>query len=110
MANIKLTIAYDGTRYAGWQVQKNARTIQEEIEKALKKILKEKVRIIGAGRTDSGVHAKAQVANFRTKKDLPLAKLQAALNSNLSKDISVIDIKKVTSKFHSQYDAKGKVY
>jgi len=110
MPNVCLTIAYDGTRYAGWQIQTNAKTIQEEIEKALKKILKEKVRIIGAGRTDSGVHAKAQVTNFRTKKDLPLTKLQAALNSNLAKDISVIDIKKITSKFHSQYDAKSKVY
>ena len=110
IANIKLTIAYDGTRYGGWQIQKNARTIQEEIEKALKKILKEKVRVTASGRTDSGVHAKAQVANFKTKENFPLVKLQAALNSSLPRDISVINIKKIASRFHSQYDAKSKLY
>ena len=110
ITNIKLTIAYDGTRYAGWQIQKNAKTVQEEIEKALKKILKEKVRLIASGRTDSGVHAKCQAANFKTKKNFPPKKLQAALNSNLPKDISVTGIKKVASKFHSQYDAKSKLY
>jgi len=110
MPNICLTIAYDGTRYAGWQIQKNARTIQEEIEKALKKILKEKVRLIATGRTDSGVHARAQVANFKTKKKIPRSSLQAALNSNLPKDISILKIKNVHSKFHSQYDAKSKIY
>ena len=110
MRNIKLTISYDGTRYAGWQIQKNAKTIQEEIEKALRKILKEKVRLIGAGRTDSGVHAKAQVANFKTEKNFPVKKLLSALNANLPRDISAISAKKVPAKFHSQYNAKSKRY
>jgi tRNA pseudouridine38-40 synthase len=109
-SNIRLTIAYDGARYAGWQIQKNAKTVQEEIEKALKKILKEKVRLAASGRTDSGVHARGQVANFKTKKNFPPKRLQKALNSNLPKDISVTGIKKVASGFHSQYDAKSKLY
>ncbi|MBL7156974.1 MAG: tRNA pseudouridine(38-40) synthase TruA [Candidatus Omnitrophica bacterium] len=110
MPNTCLTIAYDGTRYAGWQIQKNAITIQEEIEKALKAILKEKVRLVAAGRTDSGVHAKAQVANFKAKKNFRPEKLQAALNSKLPKDMSIIKAKKVPVKFHSQFDAKSKLY
>lgn len=107
---MRFVIAYDGTRYAGWQIQKNAGTIQEEIEKALKKILKEKVRLIAAGRTDSGVHARAQAANFKIKRNFPLNKLQSAVNSNLPKDISILKAKIVHSKFHSQYDAKSKIY
>ena len=110
MPNTCLTIAYDGTRYAGWQFQKNANTIQQEIEKALKKILREDVKVIGAGRTDSGVHAKDQVANFKTKKAFPLPSLQMALNANLPKDISVVKIKKVAMRFHSRFDAKSKIY
>ncbi|MGB2705812.1 MAG: tRNA pseudouridine(38-40) synthase TruA [Candidatus Omnitrophota bacterium] len=110
MPNIRLTIAYDGTGYAGWQIQKNAKSIQDEIEKALKKILGEKVRLIGAGRTDSGVHARAQVANFKTRKKFPPKKIQAALNAALPKDISVIEAKKAPLKFHSRFDAKSKIY
>jgi tRNA pseudouridine38-40 synthase len=110
MPNVRLTIAYDGTEYAGWQVQKNARTVQGEIEKALKKILKESPRLIGAGRTDSGVHARRQAANFKTKSTLPLIKLQSALNANLPKDISIVGIKKARRRFHSRFNAKGKVY
>ena len=110
MFNIQLTIAYDGTSYAGWQIQKNAKTIQGEIEKALKRILKEKIRLIGSGRTDSGVHARAQVANFKTKRNFPASKLQAALNTNLPEDISILKVKKAPLKFHSQYDAKSKIY
>ena len=88
MHNIRLVIAYDGTRYAGWQIQKNAKTIQGEIEKALKKILKEKVRLVGAGRTDSGVHARAQIANFTASKPALAnagleAVLQTAVNAKL---------------------------
>ena len=118
MYNLKLIIAYDGTNYAGWQVQKNANTVQAEIEKALKKILRERVRIIGAGRTDSGVHAKAQVANFKTEKPataesgrhLFCQKLKNALNASLPGAIRVTGVKKVSEKFHSQYDAKAKTY
>ena len=108
--NIRLTIAYDGTRYGGWQIQKNAKTIQGEIEKSLKKILKEKIKLTGAGRTDSGVHARAQVANFETKKTFPPEKLSAALNANLPKDNAIIKIEKVPPEFHARFDAKSKIY
>jgi len=112
MPNICLTIAYDGTHYAGWQVQKNAKTIQAELEKALRKILKEKITLIGSGRTDSGVHARAQIANFKTKRtgSRPGLELVNALNGNLPEDISIVGAKKVPSKFHSRFDAKGKIY
>ena len=110
MRNIKIVIAYDGTRYGGWQVQKNAKTVQGEIEKTLKKILSERVRVTGSGRTDAGVHAKAQNANFRTKSVVRPEKLQNALNANLPDDISVIKIKNVPENFHSQFDAKSKIY
>ena len=110
MPNVCLTISYDGTNYAGWQIQKNAKTIQSEIEKALKKILKEKVRVIASGRTDAGVHAKGQIANFKTNRNFHLKNLTSALNKNLPKDISITKAKKVSSKFHSQYDAKSKLY
>lgn len=112
MYNIQLTVAYDGTRYGGWQIQKNAKTIQGEIEKALRKILREKIKVIGAGRTDSGVHAKSQVANFKTKRTIPRPGrgMVNALNVNLPKDISIIKAKKVPIKFHSRYNAKSKLY
>ena len=106
MPNTRLTIAYDGTNYAGWQIQKNARAVQGIIEKALRKVLNENVKLIGAGRTDSGVHAKGQVANFKSKKDFTLT----ALNANLPEDIAIIKIKRVRENFHSRFDAKGKVY
>ena len=110
MPNICLTIAYDGTHYAGWQFQKNAKTIQEKLESVLKKILGEKVKVIASGRTDSGVHAKAQIANFKTKKTFPLNRLEAALNTNLPDDIVVLKAKTVPLKFHSRFDAKSKLY
>lgn len=110
MQNIQLTIAYDGTRYAGWQVQKNSATVQAAIEKVLTSILGEKVRLTASGRTDSGVHAKKQIANFKTKNKLSPNKLHAALAGKLPKDISVIRVKKVPFKYHSQFDAKSKIY
>ena len=104
MQNIKIVIAYDGTQYGGWQVQKNAKTVQGEIEKTLKKVLKEKIRVIGSGRTDAGVHAERQGANFKTKSAVRPKKLQNALNANLPEDISVVEIKSVPENFHSQFD------
>ena len=92
MSNIKLTIEYDGTNYAGWQKQKNANSIQGEIEKAIKLITGEKVNLIGSGRTDKGVHATGQVANFITKAKIPGYKFKFALNRKLPKDISIIDL------------------
>ncbi len=118
MRNIRLEIEYDGTAYAGWQFQisnikyqkSKLKTIQETIEKTLQKILREKVRLIVSGRTDAGVHAKAQVANFKTKSKIPLDKLQLALNGNLPKDIAIINIGEKPLRFHSRFDARSKTY
>ena len=112
MRNIRLTIEYDGTNYCGWQVQKRSqkKSIQGTIEKALQKILQEKIRIIGSGRTDAGVHAQAQVANFKTNSDTALDKLQKGLNALLPDDIAVTKIKEVHPDFHSRFAAKSKVY
>ena len=112
MRNIWLEIEYDGTNYAGWQVQapQKKKSIQEVIEKTLCKILQEKVRITGSGRTDSGVHALAQVANFKTTNDIRPDKLRLALNSLLPKDISISKVEEVPLDFHSCFDAKSKIY
>ena len=110
MNNIKLTVEYKGTNYVGWQRQENGNSIQEEIEKAIKLVTGEKVNLIGSGRTDSGVHAKGQVANFMTKSKIPADKFKLALNTKLPKDISIINSKKVEEDFHARYDATGKRY
>lgn len=118
MFNIKLTIEYNGTNYAGWQCQKSKtpnpkykiKTIQKTIEKTLQVILQEKIKLIGSGRTDAGVHAKAQVANFKTIFRISLKNIQKALNSLLPEDIVVKDIKKVPLDFHSRFNAKSKLY
>lgn len=110
MRNIKLTIQYDGTNYSGWQSQKNSLAIQDIIEKAITKLLGEKVRIIGAARTDAGVHAKGQVANFKTKNNLSLSNIKKGLNKNLPADIVIANVKEADKDFHSQYDAKSKLY
>lgn len=120
MRNIKLVIEYDGTNYCGWQIQKNHKitksqskpviSIQEAIEKVLSKILQKKIKLIASGRTDAGVHALAQVANFKTNSKISLNKLQRALNGNLPDDISINKIEEVCLDFHSRFDAKSKVY
>lgn len=110
MNNYKMILQYDGTGYSGWQIQENAKTIQQEIINATKIILKEEVNLIGSGRTDSGVHALGQVANFRTEKEIDLYKFQFSLNSILPQDISVLSIEKVRESFHSRFDAKKRTY
>lgn len=112
MRNIKLTIEYDGTNYQGWQRQKNTRrTIQEIIEKTLEQILQERIWLIGSGRTDAGVHAQGQIANFRTtNREMPLKKLKQALNSLLPQDIVITKARAVDLRFHARFDAKSKVY
>ncbi len=119
MRNIKLTIQYDGTKYCGWQIQNNIKnqiskiknkSIQGTIEEALKKILQEKIRVIGSGRTDAGVHALAQVANFKTKTKLNPVRILRALNSSLPKDIRIIDADEVDLNFNAQFKAKSKTY
>ena len=110
MRNLKLTIEYDGTKYCGWQKQPNSSGIQGTIEYAIYEITKEKVNIIGSGRTDAGVHALGQVANFKTNSSIPTARISDALNSKLPKDISIIDCQEVSDYFHSRYSATGKIY
>lgn len=110
MNNYLLSIQYDGSNYNGWQYQANARSVQEEIEKSLKIILKEEVKIIGSSRTDAGVHALDQKANFRIEKTLDTFKLDYSLNSILPKDIYVKEISSVPENFHSRFDAKKRSY
>ena len=113
MRNIRLIIEYDGTGFNGWQAQvksKRLRTIQEEIEKAAKKLFNKKISLIGASRTDSGVHAKAQTANFRIDSVLPLYSIKNGLNSFLTRRISIISAEEVSLKFHSRTDSIGKLY
>jgi tRNA pseudouridine38-40 synthase len=108
--HFKLTIAYDGTRYGGWQLQPNRHTIQGAVEQALAKIAAHHVRVHGSGRTDAGVHARAQVAScsFVTKLALPV--LMLALNASLPEDIRVTHVQEVGRKFHARFSAKGKEY
>jgi len=120
MRNLKLEIEYDGTNYCGWQVQKGhqvrrspchqSKSIQETIEKTLRKILQEKIRLIASGRTDAGVHALRQVANLKTNSNIALDKLQRALNGNLPDDITINKIEEVDLDFHSRFAAKSKIY
>jgi len=110
MRNIKLQIEYDGSRYCGWQVQKKKKSIQGTLEKALRKITGEKIRLIASGRTDAGVHAVAQVANFKTSKGISTEKLQKALNGLLPRDISITGAAEAPLAFHSRFDASSKVY
>lgn len=110
MRNIKLTLEYDGENYHGWQRQPQVTTIQGMIEEALAKVLQEKMNLIGAGRTDAGVHARGQVANFKTKSNIPLKNLKAALNGLLPEDIVVRHAVQVPDDFHARYDAKSKSY
>ncbi|MDH7604426.1 MAG: tRNA pseudouridine(38-40) synthase TruA, partial [Melioribacter sp.] len=108
--NFLLHIQYDGTNYAGWQIQRNAVTVQEKIIGAIEVILKERVNLIGSGRTDTGVHALGQAANFRTDKEIDLNKFQYSLNSILPDDISIKKIEKVHESFNARYDAKNRSY
>src|SRR3990170_3090995 len=110
MRNIRLLIEYDGTNYAGWQWQKNDVTIQETLAKAIERVIQEKVTICGAGRTDSGVHAIGQVANFKTNSNISSERLIHAVNFYLPHDITVKDAVDAPESFHAQYAAIAKVY
>lgn len=110
MRNIKLTIEYDGTRYYGWQRQPIGNTIQQEVEKAISKVIKEYVEVIGSSRTDSGVHAKGYVANFKTNVKMPAEKFRDSINCKLPRDIVIIKSEEVDLDFHARYSSKGKTY
>jgi tRNA pseudouridine38-40 synthase len=110
MNNYKLTIQYDGTNYAGWQIQAENKTIQQTITDAIKTVIGEDVNLIGSGRTDAGVHALGQVANFKIESELDVNKTKYSLNSVIPKDISVIEFDKVTGDFHARFDAISRKY
>jgi len=106
----KMTIAYDGTHYGGWQVQPNAPSIQALIEHALGVILRLPIPIIGSGRTDAGVHALGQIAHFVTDNPIDISKTIASLNGMLSDEIRILEIIEVPLNFHARYSALSKTY
>jgi len=111
MSRYRIKIEYDGTPFVGWQFQKNGLSIQEVIQQAIFNFSKEKIVLTGAGRTDSGVHALAQVAHFDLKKKIKKEKILAGINHNLgNKPITILKIKKTNKKFHARFDAKKRTY
>lgn len=110
MKNIRLTIEYDGKDFNGWQKQPNKLNIQGKIERAIEEITGEKVDLIASGRTDAGVHALAQMANFKTNSNLPVEKYPIALNTKLKKSIRIQKAEEVEEDFHSRYHCKQKTY
>lgn len=110
MKNIKLTIEYEGTNYFGWQIQNNLPTVQGELKKAIEIATNEEIDLIGSSRTDKKVHALGQVANFRTKSNIPGENYKHLMDFLLPKDISIVDSEEVDLKFHSRFDASKKRY
>lgn len=110
MRNIKLTIEYDGKNFPGWQAQPGKVSIQTEIENAIFSITGERVEVIASGRTDAGVHAFGQVANFHTNTKIEIEKIPYALNSKLPKSIVIKKAEEVDERFHSRYNCKLKTY
>ena len=111
MPTWKLTLEYDGTRYRGWQTQKNTdRTVQGVLLRAARQVLGEDAGLGGAGRTDAGVHALAQVAHLKARKDLRESEIAWQLNSKLPPDINVLSVEKAPPRFHARHDAKSRTY
>ena len=108
--NIKLLLAFDGTRYAGWQKQKSMQTVQGVIEEKLRIMTGEELCLHGAGRTDAGVHAMGMVANYHTEANIPCQGFLKGLNSMLPPDIRVLEASEVEAAFHARIDAKAKTY
>ncbi len=110
MRNLKLTLAYEGTNFSGWQVQPGQRTIQSEVEAALKRVEGREVKIYGSGRTDAGVHALAQTASFHLEHPIACGNLRRALNRSLPPAIRALRIEEVPDDFHARYSATAKTY
>lgn len=108
--NIRLLVEYDGTNYHGWQRQDNSLSIQEILEGAIEKLTREENRVVAAGRTDAGVHARGQVVNFLIKKRLPLHKIFMGVNAYLPQDIVVKKAEEVSLDFNARFDAKKRIY
>jgi len=110
MPNIRLILEYDGTDYVGWQFQINGRSVQEEVEKAIKQILQTDIRITGGGRTDAGVHARGQVASFSVEREVEINLLAKSMNAVLPHNIVVREAAKVSIDFNARHDAKSRRY
>lgn len=110
MRNIKLLIEYDGTNYFGWQKQKIGKTVQGTIEVAIKKATGEEIDLLGSSRTDSGVHARGYVANFKTNSTIPENRFRDAINTKLPDDIVILKSSEEPENFHARYNSKGKTY
>lgn len=110
MRNIKLTIEYDGKDFNGWQKQPTQLNIQGEIERAINLITGENVELIASGRTDAGVHALKQIANFKTNSNIPVEKIPIAINTKLKRSIRIVWAEEVDEQFHSRYHCKRKTY
>jgi tRNA pseudouridine38-40 synthase len=112
MITFKVLLEYDGTRYSGWQEQKNARTVMGELRKAAQDVFKSEVDMQGAGRTDAGVHAFGQVAHFRVTSDVKLNpdSVKRRINDLLPADIAVLDLERAPRQFHARHDARSRVY
>lgn len=110
MKNIKLTIEFEGTNYAGWQRQKNAITVQQKLEETVRKLTGEKIEITGSSRTDAGVHARGFAASFLTNSTIPPYSFREALNSMLPEDIVILQSEQVSEEFHARYSCTGKRY
>lgn len=105
-----MTIAYDGTDFHGWQTQPGFRTVQEEVEQTLIRVIREPVNLLGTSRTDAGVHALGQVASFRTVAKMPLPGMQRAISHRLPPDVALAHLREAPSGFHPSRDALGKLY
>ena len=110
MRRIRLTVAYDGTNYCGWQIQPNGITIEEVLNKAICKLTGEEIQVIGASRTDSGVHARGNIAVFDTESRIPAERFSYALNQRLPKDIVVVKSDEVDLNWHPRYQDTLKTY
>ena len=110
MRNIKLIIEYDGKSFNGWQKQPTKLNIQGEIERAIGEITGEEIKLIGSGRTDAGVNALGQTANFKTNSKIPIEKFPIAINQKLKKSIVIVKAEEAPEDFHSRYNVKSKTY
>ncbi len=108
--NIKLTVSYDGSKFSGWQRQKDRRSVQEDLNQAINKVTNKDTRVISAGRTDAGVHALGQVVNFLTIMTSPASAIKHQLEPFLPEDIVIVDSEEVDLSFHSRFSAKKKTY
>lgn len=108
--NIRLMLEYDGTAFSGWQFQPGRRTVQGVLEEKLCELLGERISVVGSGRTDAGVHALGQTANFKTGKNMPLKAFSQGLNRLLPKDVAVLKAEEADPDFHARFDARKRLY